>query len=122
MDELTVKVFVVPDVPTVNGVSTLLTVKPLGDELTENVFIVELPESVDIVTLTVLVVPASAVVESNDGSLTVTAASTDGIKKIVARIQKIANLKVFIQSLLKYLPSAGQIFYRACEQVFLHAC
>ncbi len=64
VEELMVNVFVVPDVPTVKGVSTLLVVKPEGEDETENELIVADPESVDIVTLTVLVVPVSTVVVS----------------------------------------------------------
>jgi hypothetical protein len=96
VEELTVNVFVAPDVVTVNGVSTELTVRPDGVELTENEFMVELPESVDIVTVTVLVVPASAVVASKLGSLTVTAANAGEIKNSVDNIQNTANRKAFI--------------------------
>lgn len=64
VDDDIVNVFVAPDVLTVNGVSTLPAVRPEGDDETENEFIVELPESVDMVTLTVLVVPVSTVVVS----------------------------------------------------------
>ncbi|MBI1972289.1 MAG: hypothetical protein HYS53_03235 [Candidatus Aenigmarchaeota archaeon] len=61
---------------TAKGVPTPVAVKPGGVELTENELTLALPDVVAILTLTVLVVPMSAVVESKAG-LSVTKAAKD---------------------------------------------
>ena len=93
-EELIVNVLVTPDVPAVNGTSTVLTVKPDGEDETEKLFTVAVPESVDIVTVTVLLVPASTVVVSNEGSLTVTAANTAGAIVRSDKMQKNASFSI----------------------------